>query len=228
VRRALAVAGVLLAACVRSGEPAPPDLVALADLAPGVSLDMRYAGADNFVGAPVEGYEAPVCLLARPAALALAAVQHDLESEGLGLRVFDCYRPARAVAHFARWARDLGDERTKAAYYPHIDKSRLFELGYIAERSGHSRAATVDLTLVERAGDGTLREVDMGGPFDLFDPVSNTDSPEVGAAQHANRVRLRDAMTRRGFKNLPVEWWHYTLAAEPYPNTYFDVPVTAP
>jgi D-alanyl-D-alanine dipeptidase len=230
MRRALATlaAAASLAACTGGGEPASPDLVSLAELAPGVSLDMRYAGADNFVGAPIDGYEAPVCLLARPAALALAAVQHDLETEGLGLRVFDCYRPARAVAHFARWARDLGDERTKAAYYPRIEKSRLFELGYIAERSGHSRAATVDLTLVERTGDGTLRELDMGGPFDLFDPLSNTDSPEVSPAQRTNRLRLRAAMERRGFRNLPVEWWHYTLAVEPYPDTYFDLPVSAP
>ena len=226
-RRALALAAAALAglACAGGGAPAGPDLVSLAELAPGVALDMRYAGSDNFVGAPIDGYEAPICLLARPAAQALAAVQHDLETEGLGLRVFDCYRPARAVAHFARWARDLGDERTKAAYYPRIEKSRLFELGYIAERSGHSRAATVDLTLVERAGDGTLRELEMGGPFDLFDPLSNTDSPDVTPEQRANRVRLRDAMTRRGFKNLPVEWWHYTLEGEPYPDRAFDTPV---
>jgi D-alanyl-D-alanine dipeptidase len=220
-----AAVAAALSACTGGGAPAP-DLVSLAEIAPGVSVDMRYAGSENFVGVPIDGYDAPVCLLARPAALALAAVQHDLETDGLGLRVFDCYRPARAVAHFARWARDLGDERTKAAYYPRIEKSRLFELGYIAERSGHSRASTVDLTLVERAGDGSLRELDMGGPFDLFDPLSNTDSPDVTPEQRANRLRLRAAMVRRGFKNLPVEWWHYTLAAEPYPDTYLDLPVT--
>jgi zinc D-Ala-D-Ala dipeptidase len=226
MKRALAtLAAAVLAACTSRGGPAAPDLVSLAALAPGISVDMRYVGSDNFVGIPIDGYEEPVCLLARPAAQALAAVQHDLEAEGLGLRVFDCYRPARAVAHFARWARDLGDERTKAAYYPRIEKSALFELGYIAERSGHSRASTVDLTLVERGGDGALRELDMGGPFDLFDPLSNTDSPDVTPEQRANRIRLRAAMERRGFKNLPVEWWHYTLAPEPYPDTYFDVPV---
>jgi len=225
---AIALCAAALLACAGGAVPTAPDLVSLADLAPAVSLDMRYAGSENFVGVPIDGYEAPVCLLARPAALALAAAQHDLEAEGLGLRVFDCYRPERAVAHFARWARDLGDERTKAAYYPRIEKSALFDLGYIALRSGHSRAATVDLTLVERHGDGTLRELDMGGPFDLFDPLSNTESPEVGEAQRANRLRLRAALEHRGFRNLPVEWWHYTLVAEPYPDTYFDVPVAAP
>jgi D-alanyl-D-alanine dipeptidase len=214
----------LLLAC--AGEtPAEPDLVSLAEIAPAVSIDMRYAGSDNFVGAPIEGYAAPVCLLARPAALALASVQHDLAAEGLGLRVFDCYRPARAVAHFARWAEDLGDQRTKAAYYPRIDKSALFDLGYIARRSGHSRAATVDLTLVARAPDGSVRELDMGSPFDLFDPRSNTESPEVTETQRANRLRLRTALERRGFRNLPVEWWHYTLVPEPYPDQYFDVGV---
>jgi D-alanyl-D-alanine dipeptidase len=225
VTRGAAIACALALACAGVDPSAAPDLVAIAAVAPGVSLDMRYAGSDNFVGAPIDGYGAPVCLLARPAALALAAVQHDLEAEGLGLRVFDCYRPARAVAHFARWAEDLGDQRTKAAYYPRIEKSALFDLGYIAHRSGHSRASTVDLTLVERAPDGTLRELDMGSPFDLFDPRSNTDSPEVTPAQRANRLRLREAMERRGFRNLPVEWWHYTLVGEPYPDDYFDVGV---
>jgi D-alanyl-D-alanine dipeptidase len=228
VRAAAALAAGLLACAAPDAPPAGPDLVAVSAIAPAISLDIRYAGSDNFVGAPIEGYAAPVCLLARPAAQALAAVQHDLEIEGLGLRVFDCYRPARAVAHFARWAGDLADQATKAAYYPRIEKSALFDLGYIAHRSGHSRGATVDLTLVERGPDGNLRELDMGSPFDLFDPISNTDSPAVTAEQRANRVRLRAAMQRRGFTNLPVEWWHYTLAAEPYPDDYFDLPVAPP
>jgi D-alanyl-D-alanine dipeptidase len=199
--------------------------VALAAVAPGVDQAMRYAGSENFVGAPVDGYEAPVCLLSEPAARALAAVQQDLAAEGLGLRVFDCYRPQRAVAHFVRWARDLADQRTKERYYPRVEKTELFEKGYIAERSGHSRGSTVDLTLLERRPDGSLREVDMGTEFDLFDPRSHTESPEVAAARLAARLRLRAAMTRRGFRNLSVEWWHYTLEHEPFPDRYLDVPV---
>jgi D-alanyl-D-alanine dipeptidase len=214
-----------LAGCrVPRATPAPA-LVSLSDVAPGVELDLRYAGAGNFVGAPIDGYERPVCLLTEPAARALAAVQRDLEAEGLGLRVFDCYRPRRAVAHFARWARDLSDQRTKAAYYPRVEKSALFAEGYVAERSGHSRGSTVDLTLVARRAAGTAEPLDTGTPFDLFDPRSHTESPEVTAAQRAARRRLRDAMARRGFRNYPLEWWHYTLEGEPYPETYFDVPV---
>jgi D-alanyl-D-alanine dipeptidase len=221
-RAALAFLAALLAAC--AGAPPEPRLVSLAELAPGVALEIRYAGSDNFVGAPVDGYERPACLLSEPAARALALVQHDLEAEGLGLVVFDCYRP-RAVAHFVRWARDLGDQRTKAAYYPRVEKAELFARGYIAERSGHSRGSTVDLGLVARQPDGTVAALDMGTPFDLFDPRSHTESQEVPPAARASRLRLRAAMARRGFRNLPVEWWHFTLEGEPYLDRDFNVPV---
>jgi zinc D-Ala-D-Ala dipeptidase len=218
-------AAVALAACRSPGAGRSPAFVSLSEVAPGVELEMRYAGPENFVGAPVDGYERPVCLVTKPAAAALAAVERDLAPQGLGLRVFDCYRPRRAVAHFARWAREKGDERTKAAYYPRVEKGALFAEGYVAERSGHSRGSTVDLTLVVRRADGTSDPVDMGTPFDLFDPRSNTDSPEVDEAQRASRHLLRDAMARRGFRPYPLEWWHFTLAREPYPDSYFDVPV---
>lgn len=222
--RAPLLLALLAAGC--AGAPAvAPSLVSVATIAPSIDLQIRYAGADNFVGAPIDGYEAPVCLLSEPAARALAQVQRDLEAEGLGLRVFDCYRPQRAVAHFARWARDLADQRSKAQYYPRVEKAALFAEGYIAERSGHSRASTVDLTLLRRTVEGGGRELDMGTPFDLFDPRSHTESPEVGAAQRAARLRLRAAMERRGFRNYPLEWWHYTLAREPFPDRYLDVPV---
>jgi D-alanyl-D-alanine dipeptidase len=221
---ALALA-VALATCHAPPSALDPGFVSVAEVAPGIELDMRYAGPDNFVGAPIEGYERPTCLLTEPAARALAAVQRDLAAEGLGLRVFDCYRPQRAVAHFARWARDAGEERTKAAYYPRVEKSALFAEGYVAERSGHSRGSTVDLTLVALRMSEAGEPLDMGTPFDLFDPRSNTDSPEVGPAERARRHLLRDAMARRGFRPYPLEWWHFTLAAEPYPDSYFDVPV---
>ena len=148
-----------------------------------------------------------MCLLTQPAAQALAAVQRDLRGEGLGLRVYDCYRPQRAVDRFMRWAADLGDQRTKPTFYPRVAKQELIARGYIAERSGHSRGSTVDLTLV--GADGAPLE--MGTPFDLFDERSHTESPAVPAAARANREKLRAAMERRGFRNLAVEWWHYTL-----------------
>jgi D-alanyl-D-alanine dipeptidase len=200
----------------------PPELVDVSWVAPTIELDLRYVGYDNFVGAPIDGYAAPRCWLLRPAAEALAKVERDLRAEGLGLRVFDCYRPQRAVDHFVRWANDLSDQRTKPRYYPHVEKSALFDEGYIARRSGHSRGATVDLTLV-RAADGT--PLDMGSPFDFFDPVSHTESPDVTDVQHYNRLRLRAAMEARGFVNYPQEWWHYTLEREPFPDRYLDVEI---
>lgn len=206
-----------------------PDLVDVTALEPSIRVDMRYAGADNFVGEPVDGYEAARCLLTRPAAEALARVQRSLADERLGLLVYDCYRPQRAVDHFVRWAQDTGDLRTKATHYPNVDKARLFEQGYIAERSGHSRASTVDLTLV-RFSSGTgptaaAEPLDMGTPYDFFDPRSNTESPDVTESQLANRLRLRDAMEAGGFRNYAAEWWHYTLRDEPWPDGYFDVVV---
>jgi D-alanyl-D-alanine dipeptidase len=141
--------------------------------------------------------------------------------------VFDCYRPQRAVDHFARWAADPADTATRAAHYPSVPKSELFERGYVARRSSHSRASTVDVGLVERGPDGLPRPLDLGTPFDFFDPLSHTDAPGVDAAARARRLRLRAAMGRRGFRDLPQEWWHYTLADEPWPDAAFDVPVRA-
>lgn len=185
-------------------------------------VEMRYAGAHNFVGRPIDGYEAPRCLLTESAAFALDRVQRALAARGLGLKAYDCYRPARAVADFAEWARDLDDQRMKAEFYPNVDKSRLFELGYIAERSGHSRGSTVDVTLVDLA---TGAELDMGTPYDLFDPRSWPSDETVSPQARANRMTLQAVMIAHGFRPLREEWWHFTLADEPYPQTYFDVPV---
>jgi D-alanyl-D-alanine dipeptidase len=223
-RAALVALG--LAACAGSGSPVPR-LVSLSDLAAGIALDLRYAGPHNFVGAPIDGYEEAVCLLSEPAARALARVEEDLRAEGLGLVVFDCYRPQRAVDHFARWAADPADVATRDAYYPAVPKSELYERGYVARRSSHSRGSTVDVGLVERGRDGSPHPLDLGTPFDFFDPRSHTDAPDVEAAARARRLRLRAAMERRGFRNLPEEWWHYTLADEPWPDAAFDVPVRA-
>jgi D-alanyl-D-alanine dipeptidase len=218
------IASVLCAQVV-AAQPAasarPSTFVDAGTSVPGVVVDMRYAGSHNFVGRPIEGYEAPHCVLTRAAADALAAVARDLAARGLVLKVFDCYRPLRAVAYFVRWARDLKDQSAKAEFYPHVDKRTLFREGYIASKSGHSRGSTVDLTLA-RANDG---ELDMGTPFDFFSPKSWTGDSSVNAEQHANRMLLAATMQRRGFRGYAKEWWHFTLRNEPFPNNYFDFPV---
>lgn len=198
----------------------PPAFVDASTVIPGLVVDMRYFGTNNFVGARVDGYDAPVCVLTHQAATALAAVQRDLKPRGLGLKVFDCYRPVRAVRNFVRWARDP-DTSTKAEYYPHVAKGNLFREGYIASRSGHSRGSTVDLTLVRLDGNEPL---DMGTPFDFLSPQSGQHG-KVSADARANRKILADAMRARGFLPYDKEWWHFTLRNEPYPNGYFDFPV---
>lgn len=199
-----------------------PDLfMNVLDAIPDAIEDLRYAGADNFVGARIDGYEARLCLLVRPAVEALAGVAAEARAEGLRLRLLDCYRPARAVAHFARWASDLTDLRTRDAYYPGMSKPQLFAEGYIAARSGHSRGATLDLTLVDADG----QDLDMGTPFDLFGPRSWPGSRDVTPDQFANRRRLATLMQRHGFVPFAMEWWHFTLADEPFPDTYFDFPL---
>jgi D-alanyl-D-alanine dipeptidase len=203
----------------------PAGFVDAAAVVEGLVVDMRYFGNDNFVGARIDGYERPRCLLTAQAAAALAKVQDDLAARGLGLKVFDCYRPRRAVAHFVRWAKRINDLKRKREFYPDVDKRDLFKQGYIASRSGHSRGSTVDLTLVQRADSRAPAELDMGTPFDFFSPKSWPDSPSVTAEQRTNRMLLAEAMKRRGFEPYDKEWWHFTLAHEPYPNTYFDFPV---
>lgn len=202
-----------------------PKLVDVATVDPTIAFDIRYAGQDNFIGDAIDGYETPRCMLTPEAATALGAAQRDLRPKGFGLLVYDCYRPQRAVDQFVRWARDLDDQRQKARFYPNVDKSALLSRGYIAERSGHSRGSTVDLTLIGLTGPGRGKPLDMGTEFDLFDAKSHTDAAGLTETQHASRRILVDAMSRAGFENLPVEWWHYTLRDEPYPNTYFDVVV---
>jgi D-alanyl-D-alanine dipeptidase len=221
---ALLLAFVLLGATAASAQPA--SFVDAATAVPGLAVEMRYFGAHNFVGARIDGYEAPRCLLARPAAVALAAVERDLAARGLGLKVFDCYRPARAVAHFVRWANNLADLKNKAEFYPRMDKGNLFKEGYISSRSGHSRGATVDLTLVRLDDGGEFdSELDMGTPFDFFGPQSWPSYPGASEEARRNRALLADAMRRGGFRPYAREWWHFTLAREPFPNSYFDFSV---
>lgn len=208
-----------LIACSHTPPERPEGFVDAASVVPGLRLEMRYAGAHNFVGRRIDGYEAPVCILTGEAAAALARVQGDLAARGLGLKVYDCYRPRRAVAHFGRWAADLTDQSTKAEFYPNVDKSQIFTLGYIAERSGHSRGSTVDVTIIDLASGA---EIDMGSAFDLFDTRSWPTDESVSAAARANRMLLQGVMREHGFRSLREEWWHFTLDAEPHPETYFD------
>src|SRR5215469_1325286 len=201
--------------------PTSAMLVDAGAIVPGLVANIRYAGSHNFVGRPINGYRAPRCLLTQPAANALAEVARDLAARGLVIKVFDCYRPARAVADFVRWARDWRDQAAKAEFYPDVDKRTLFREGYIASHSGHSRGSTIDMTLTRADG----AELDMGTPFDFFSPKSWPAASNVTAEAHTNRMRLAAAMQRRGFRPYPKEWWHFALRNEPFPDTYFDVPV---
>jgi D-alanyl-D-alanine dipeptidase len=198
----------------------PASFVDAATVVPGLVVEMRYVGDNNFVGRTIDGYEEPVCLLTRQAAHALAEVARDLAPHGLKLKVFDCYRPKRAVAHFMRWAQAINDLKNKDIYYPNLEKSQLFTGGYVSTRSGHSRGSTIDLTLVSDAG-----ELDMGTPFDFMSPRSNTSNPTMSSQAHKNRMLLASAMSKRGFRPYAKEWWHFTLRGEPFPETYFDFPV---
>jgi len=192
------------------------------DAIPEVEYDIRYYTHDNFVGAPVDGYNAPVAILTDEALDALVNVADDLEEQGYGMIVFDGYRPQKAVDHFVRWAQDPADTLTKHKYYPDVDKADLFDLGYIAEQSSHTRGSTVDLTLTYL---DTGEEVDMGSGFDFFGPISHHGTDLINEEQEANRITLKETMQRHGFLMYPYEWWHYTLDNEPYPDTYFDFDV---
>ena len=200
----------------------PEGFVLVGEAIPDALLDIRYYTTYNFVGARIDGYEAPVAVLTREAADALKLVSDDMKQQGLRLVIYDAYRPQRAVDHFARWAEDIADTRMKAVFYPDVDKADLFEKGFIARRSGHSRGSTVDLTLLDEA---TGKLLDMGGPFDFFGELSHPDYAGVTAQQHENRMLLQSSMVKRGYKPLSTEWWHFTLVDEPYPKTFFDFPV---
>jgi D-alanyl-D-alanine dipeptidase len=195
--------------------------VLLADAVPQIVQEMRYFTTFNCTGARVDGYEEPAALLTREAAEALRRAAEEAESKGFRLRIFDAYRPVRAVKCFERWEK-TADERMKPFFFPEITKADIFAESYIARLSSHSRGSTIDLTLLDMA---TGLDLDMGSPFDRFDDSSNTFSERVTQEQHDNRMRLRALMERAGFRPVQSEWWHFTLKDEPYPDTYFDFPV---
>ena len=248
----LVVCGAAVLTCCNSSDDNPvavsptddsSQFVTLTDAVPDAILEIRYFGTYNFVGQRIDGYLEPTALLTKKAADSLRAISDDLRQQGYRLKIYDAYRPQKAVDHFVRWAADLSATEMKQYFYPDLDKSVLFEQEYIYEKSGHTRGSTVDLTLFDMA---TEKELDMGGTFDWFGPESHPDfcgNPETGeytgdnskspanpkrsitAEQFAHRMILRCAMLAHGFKPLDTEWWHFTLKDEPFPDTYFTFPV---
>ncbi len=201
----------------------PRGFVSVGQAVPDVMLEIRYYSTYNFIGDRIDGYEQPVALLTREAAARLKEASEEMAARGYRLKVYDAYRPQKAVDHFMRWAEDFQDIRMKPYFYPNLEKSDLIPGGYIARHSGHSRGSTVDLTLFDTR---TGAEADMGGPFDWFGELSHPDYRGITEEQYANRMFLRGAMLKHGFRPIESEWWHFTLENEPYPDTYFTFPVS--
>ena len=199
------------------------DFVLVSDYVPAVIQEIRYHSTYNFVGDRVDGYEQPYAILTKEAARALKEISNRLNVMGYRIKVFDAYRPAAAVRHFTLWGVDDLDLRMKPFLYPDLEKQELFRKGYIASKSSHSRGSTIDLTLLDMK---TGKEVDMGSPFDYFSEVSHPDYKGVAKEQYENRMFLQDMMARGGFEPNDCEWWHFTLKDEPFPDTYFDFPVS--
>jgi D-alanyl-D-alanine dipeptidase len=228
---------------VYSADKRPENFVDIKNVIPDIQLDIRYYGPHNFVGERVDGYRAAKCIITGEAATALLRVQKDLTPFSLSLKIYDCYRPQRAVNHFVKWATEIENTKTKKEFYPTIDKRNLFNDGYIDSKSGHSRGSTIDLTIVptptapqeeyipgqklyacylpaqKRFKDNSI---DMGTGFDCFHELSHTGNRNIGTQQRINRILLKSLMEKHGFRNYDKEWWHYTLNNEPYPDTYFD------
>ena len=203
----------------------PKDFVYLKDVAPSIQHDIRYYTHNNFIGRPLPGYDSPVCILTKPTAYALLKIQKELNKDGLGLKVFDGYRPQMTVDEFIRWSTDIQDQKMKTEYYPNVNKADFFKLGYVGAKSGHTRGSTVDLTIIDLK---TNQELDMGTHFDFMDELSHPFNRSVTMKQYQNRQLLNRIMTEYGFIPLnaeDTEWWHFTLKDEPFPNAYFNFPV---
>jgi len=200
----------------------PAHFVYLNDVDPTIIQEMKYSSSDNFVGRKIKGYAAPVCILTDKTAYALAKLQSELRKKGLGIKVYDCYRPTVAVQDFINWSHAMHDQQQKLAFYPLVNKADFFKLGYVAEKSGHSRGSTVDLTLVRLNKNARPMEINMGTHFDFMDKRSHTRSLQVSNQSQRNRLFLQEQMIHAGFKPLENEWWHFTLANEPFPQTYFN------
>lgn len=210
---------ILSGLVVAQKQKLPEGFVYAKSVVPDIDVDLRYFSNNNFVGDTITGYKGNTLIVTKPTALALQKVQEELANYNLCLRVYDAYRPQRAVNHFISWAKDLDDTRMKDAFYPEVAKKYLFRDGYIASRSGHSRGSTVDLTIIDA---NTLEPLDMGSPYDFFGKPSWVDYKSLTALQKKNRQLLQRVMKKHGFRNYAQEWWHFTLRGEPFPNTYFD------
>ncbi len=202
----------------------PSGFVLLSDYVPSIVQEIRYFSTYNFIGDRIDGYEQPCAVITKEAARALKTVSNELNVQGYRMKVFDCYRPVCAVKHFVMWGIEDTDFRMKEYFYPGLMKQELFSQGYVASKSSHSRGSTIDLTLLDMK---TGKELDMGSPFDLFSEVSHPDYRGITGEQYNNRMILRDVMLRNGFDPIDCEWWHFTLRNEPYPDTYFEFPVSA-
>ena len=222
MKQSVYVLTVLLAYAQTNAQSGREHFVNIQELIPTITLDIRYFTEDNFMGIRVDGYKKNIAFTTKQAGQALKNVQSELAKEGLGIKIFDAYRPQKGVNHFVRWAKIPEDTLTKAKYYPQTNKADVFNLGYVASKSGHSRGSTLDLTLVYL---NSGEEVDMGSGWDFFGEISWHAANSISDQQMANRKKLKDVMLKFGFKLYAKEWWHYTLVNEPFPETYFDFDV---
>ena len=204
------------------GKDLPEGFVYINDFIPNAVIDLRYSTDHNFIGKPINGYKSQKCIISKKAAIALKEVEKELAEYGFGIKIFDSYRPQRAVDHFVRWAKVLDDTLTKSEFYPTVDKKDLFKKGFITSKSSHTRGSTVDLTIINLKDE---KKLDMGSNFDYFGKLSWVISSNITTEQQAHRALLQIIMKKHGFKNYSKEWWHFTLKNEPFPKTYFDFPV---
>ena len=200
----------------------PKGFVYLSDVDSSIKSELRYISNNNFIGKPIDGYQKNIIIISTPTANSLKKIQKKLTEFNLSLKIFDAYRPQKAVDHFVRWAKNLNDTLMKREYYPKVPKKMLFDYGYIAYKSGHTRGSTVDLTIIDLK---TGKELDMGSPYNFFGTKSHPQHKKLSKKQRSNRLLLRNLMLTNGFKPYENEWWHFTLNKEPFPNTYFNFPI---
>ena len=209
---------IVLFSFIINAQKLPKNFVYLKDIAPSIRIELRYFSNNNFIGKPIDGYNSNSLVITERTAKSLKKIQQELLKKELSLKIFDGYRPQQAVDHFVRWAKVLNDTIMKAQYYPKVKKKNLFKKGYIAEKSGHSRGSTIDLTIINIKADEAL---DMGSEYDFFGIQSHPLYKNISKKQKKNRMLLRKIMLDNGFKPYENEWWHFTLKKEPFPNTYF-------
>ncbi|WP_422092167.1 M15 family metallopeptidase [Tenacibaculum ovolyticum] len=213
---------LLFSSYILQAQKLPKGFSYVKDIAPTIKQELRYCSNNNFIGTSINGYEENVLIITTQAATALRKVQTELLKKELSLKIFDAYRPQKAVNHFVKWARVINDTLMKQQYYPSVNKRHLFKKGYISSRSGHSRGSTVDLTIIDLK---TNKELDMGSPFDFFGISSHISYAQLTKEQKENRQLLQSIMRKNGFRPYTNEWWHFTLRYEPFPKTYFKFPV---